>query len=219
MIEALLAADPDLRLVLSYAPAATRPALATLFVLDRTLGQLLRGSREPMLARLRLRWWHDQLLAGAAGPDPVLAAVVRDLIPKGVAVEQLAEIADGWDALTDADVDDAALADFARLRGCNIFTTAGTLLGQADRRLAAAGEGWALVDLARNTGDAALAARALALAAPGLADSRGHWPTRLRALGALAALARRDVRHGIPFELKGAPARVARALSHRLTGR
>jgi 15-cis-phytoene synthase len=81
-----------------------------------------------------------------------------------------------------------------------------------------AGESWALVDLARHSANRAEAGSALSAAR--LRTSIRRWPTRLRPLGMLAALAARDSDpNRAQWETQGAPARMLRMLRHRLTGR
>jgi hypothetical protein len=46
-----------------------------------------------------------------------------------------------------------------------------------------------------------------------------RFPTALRPLSVLAALAIRDCRRGEPFEAEGTPGRAAAMLRHRFTGR
>ena len=50
------------------------------------------------------------------------------------------------------------------------------------------------------------------------ASPPGFSPKPLRPLGMLAVLARRDAGRGLPLERPGSPARVLRAVRHRLTG-
>lgn len=199
-------------LALSYAPVGTREALRALFALDDGLAAILRTTREPMVGQMRLTWWHEALSKLDAAPPPAnpvlqgLAAVVPH-----VPGAQLADMIDGWEALLDEPLDAAAMERFAQARGGGMFRAAAALLGGDHPRLAAAGEGWALADLARNLGDPGGAALARELAAPRLATAmRTRWPARLRALGALVLLSREGA--------AGSPARVARLLWHRATG-
>lgn len=210
--------DPDRALVLTYARADRRAALAALFRLDEALGQVLRGGREPMLAQLRLTWWHEALcrLDHAPAPaEPVLAGLAAAGFARGA---ELAGLVEGWEMLIEPEIDDAGLDLYARRRGAGLFALAARALGADHAAVARAGEGWALADLARHCSDPALAARALARAGDVLEPSV-RWPTRLRALGALAALAARDVRRGADaIEPAGTPGRMLCALRHRLTG-
>jgi phytoene synthase len=210
--------NPDITLALSYVPAARRPALEALFRLDVALGAVLAGGREPMISRIKLAWWREaleKLDRDKAPAEPVLEAAAAHLLPVGVSGADLAAMEEGWTALlSDAPLAAEELRTYAAGRGGLLFAYAARLLG-ADGE--AGGEAWALVDLARHSGnefdrDAALAA-ARALPPP------PRLPSRLRPLGMLGALARRDAepdRHH--WEPQGAPKRMLRMLLHRLTG-
>lgn len=220
------AENPEVALALSYAPADARGGLRTLIELDDTLAAVLRGGGEPMLMQMRLVWWRDALAALDAAPPPavpMLVSVAQTLLGGGVTGGQLAEMATGWEILlTESEMDDAALLRFAALRGGVLFDAAAARLGMArDERVAKAGQGWALVDLARHVTDAALAARAMAQARPLLAQARARrWPGRGRALGALSVLAAMDARVPVDRAIPhGAPGRVLRLAWHRMTGR
>lgn len=213
------AREAERALAIGYAPAATRPALAALFALDRRLGELVAGTREPMVAQMRLTWWYEALLALDRSPapaEPVLAAVSAEVLPRGVTGAELATMIDGWEVLLEERLDAAALDRFAQERGARLFTAAARLLGQAMPAVAAAAEGWALAEVAGRLGDAAVVDVARAAAqARWAAVSPSPWPRPLRPLGALVLLARADLAGTLP----GSPRRVGRLLWHRLTGR
>lgn len=209
--------DPTRDLALSYAPRDRRAGLRALFALDAALAQVLRTTREQMVGQIRLAWWREALgkLDSAPAPaEPVLQALAADALPAGVRGAALAAMVDGWEPLLGT-IDDAAIADHARLRGGMLFAQAGIVLGvNADDPLEGAGQGWALADLAAHLSDPALAARVREKASPALAAvTRHHWSPDARTLGALA--------HGARLDLVGpvTPWRVARLAWHRLTGR
>ncbi len=221
----MIALDPDRTLALSYVSAARRPALAALWRLDVALGAALQGGREPLISQIKLAWWRDSLArldTEKAPAEPVLQDVAAFVLPNLVSGEQLARMEEGWSVLLGQDPLGAAeLEAYAVGRGARLFRYSASLLGYPMGEVATcAGEGWALADLARNSnpvdGRAALAAAAARLA--DIAAQR--WPAPLRPLGMLAVLARRDARRGLEaLERPGAPARMARMLRHRLTGR
>lgn len=203
--------EAERRVVLSYAPAPAREGLAALLSLDATLGGILRNSRDPMIAQMRLTWWHDALTRLDAAPppaEPTLQLLAKTVIGR-IAGGELALQVEGWEALLD---DPVALDTYAEARGGRVFAQAGQVLGVADDApLASAGAGWALVNLAANTSDPGLAERARSMAAPLLAEVAAVlWGREARALGAMAHLAR----------LEGATPRrrILRVLYHRLTG-
>ena len=215
-------ADPEIALSISYAPVGRRAGLTALWALDAQLGATLRQAKDPMVARLRLTWWYEALgrLDTAPPPaQPLLTALAETLLPHGVSGQALAAMTDGWEALLLPDpLGDDALADYARGRGA-LFTLARDLLGAAGDPLAAAGQGWALIDLAAHVRAPDVALRARALAAPLLAEAMAQrWRPAGRPMGAIAALAARDLRRP-GREPKGAPGRVLRMLRHRITGR
>lgn len=209
------AGHPERRLAWSYAHASDRPALIALFALDATLARLVRGTRDSMVAGMRLEWWHQALGALDAAPpppQPVLRALAEAVLPRGVSGAGLTTIVEGWEALLDGE--DAA-ARHARDRGAALFAAAGRVLDAAGDPIEKAGEGWALADLALHSLDPALAASARAMAEPLLRDATSaRWSREGRALGAMAHGARMDLAGSTP----GSPRRVARLLRHRLTG-
>jgi phytoene synthase len=215
--------DVETALSLAYAPASARPALTALWRLDETLAAIVQSTTEPMIGQMRLTWWQDALLALADAPppaEPVLSDIAHVIPHLGGAPERLVPLIDGWEVLLDPlPWDDAQLASYAQGRGETLFTCAATLLVGDRAGVAAAGRGWALVDLAFRCSDRSMARRAIALADRALADAPRHWPGRLRSLGMLSVLAARDVRAGLDRPRRpGSPARVLRALRHRITG-
>jgi phytoene synthase len=212
--------DPERRLALVYVPRARRGALEALWRLDVTLGAVLATGSEPMISQIRLAWWREALekLDRERPPaEPVLEALARKVIPAGVAGAELAAMEEGWTALiAPGALRQEELRHYAQARGGRLFALSARLLGAEAPAVEAAGESWALIDLARRSGDAA-EARA-AVAAAGSWQTAERWPPALRPLGMLAALARRDAARGLPLEPQGSPVRMLRMLRHRLTG-
>lgn len=208
-------------LILTYAPADRRPALEALWMLDGALGSILRSTREPLVGQMRLTWWHDALTGLDSRPapaEPILAALKSSVLPKGVTGATLAEMASGWEMLLAQPLGEAELVAHAGARGGGLFAAAAAVLGEEAPMVAGAGEGWALADVARNLSDRALADRAEALAGERLAAALApRWPGALRMLGAVAWSARMDLAR--PARPAGHPARAARLLRFRLTGR
>jgi phytoene synthase len=217
--------DPERALAIAYAPADARAALTLLWRLDERLADVVRATKEARLGQIRLAWWREaleRLDAHPAPEEPLLRAIAAELLPRGVTGAALGRVADGWVVLlAPLPLAEAEIAAHAADRGGALFDAAAIILGDTRAEVAVAGEGWALVDLAFHLGDRPTAEAALALARQRIAQTGGwRWPSRLRAVGALHALAKRDAAAGlaVPREI-GSPRRVARALLHRVTGR
>jgi 15-cis-phytoene synthase len=212
--------DPDRVLALSYIPARRRAAVEALWRLDAALGSVLAAGREPMISRIKLAWWREaleRLDRERAPAEPVLQALALHVLPAGVVGTALSEMVEGWAVLLSAEaLTPQDLQLYAEARGARFFRHSAQLLGSEVPP--GAGERWALVDLARHSGNAVDAEAALAAARALPPD--GRWPATLRPLGMLAALARRDIEPGRQgWEAQGSPGRMLRMLRHRLTGR
>jgi phytoene synthase len=204
---------PERALAFSYAPQGARAGVLALFALDATLGKLARHTREPVAAQLRLAWWRDALGGLAAGPiggQPLLGTLRDTVLPAGVGGAGLARMVDGWEALVVGDI-----PAFGADRGRGLFEAAARVLGAGDPWLGEAGEGWALADLATTSPDNAIASAARERAGPLLADPRPRASRAARPLAALALSASFD----LAGRVEGSPARIARLLRLRLTGR
>jgi phytoene synthase len=214
--------DPDRRLALAYVPAPMRPSVNALWRLDVTLASILATGRDPSIKMIKLAWWREaleRLDREAPPPEPLLHAIAEHLLPAGISGTMLAEMEAGWAALVEEPkLGPQTRAEYAAARGGPLFRHSAFLLGHPEARVERAGEGWALVDLARHSsnpleGEAALAAAGSLLEA-------WRWPAPLRPLGMLAALARRDAERGSgQWENQGSPARMARMMWHSFSGR
>jgi phytoene synthase len=215
--------DPDRTLALAYVPAERRAAVEALWRLDAALASVLSTGREPLISQIRLAWWREALEAldtAKAPAEPVLRALAAYVLPAGITGAELSAMEAAWEVLLSPDpLGPADLELYASARGGLLFRYTARLLGEPLPGLAveAGGGAWALVDLARHSTDAP-DAEAAAAAARAAQDYR--WPARLRPLGMLAALARRDLELGrARWEEQGAPGRMFRMLRHRLTGK
>jgi phytoene synthase len=188
------------RLALSYSPSKVRTATLALFALDSRLASILRSTTEPMLAQIRLAWWREMLERDAAerpAGEPVLAVIPAWREHQG----ELALLVEGWEHLVGSEpLDESAMRAFCRGRG-SAFAALAAVAGHEDARTDAfaAGEGWALADLAGK------------LDAPGERETamrlvREHdWrrialPRSLRPLGVLHGLATKAGRAGCGLE-------------------
>ncbi|MCA1748396.1 MAG: squalene/phytoene synthase family protein [Parasphingopyxis sp.] len=213
--------DSERELALHYAPREKRAVLRALWSLDEKMGGIVASTGEPAIGEMRLLWWREALDAiGERVPaEPLLEEIAASLGGDAAAAGQWGALAEGWHALLQAPIGEAELARFARERGARLFGLSAAILDGSIAGLEQAGAGWALVDLAANISDGALAGEAAAMAHAELQrlDIR-RWPVRLRALGALVALARRDAAGDPRRRRQGAPGRVLRMVRHRLTG-
>lgn len=214
--------DAERTLVLSYVRSPTRDRLAALWDLDATLGQVLGGGREPMIARIKLAWWRDALEGldrSPPPPQPVLQMLAALVLPVGIKGAELSGLEEGWSVLASLDsLDREAVEAHALRRGRLMFALSARLLGE--RNAPDGGELWALADLARHSRDQSDVQLALAAGRERLGTAVDRWPKRLRPLGMLAKLAARDIQSGSAnFERQGSPARMLVMLGHRVTGR
>lgn len=204
------------RLALAYAPKAARMQTLGLLALDTRLAGLLRNSREPMLAQLRLSWWRESLGQPAdkwPEGEPLLAAMRTWNGHHG----GLVSLVNGWEALTGpAPLPATALEAMAQGRAA-AFATLAQALGSCDdlRAVQRLARSWALADLAMRLGHDSEreAARTLALAdrAKGVRLSRA-----MRPLMVLQGLAVRRLDKG--EDAATSPAAVLKAMRLGLLG-
>lgn len=213
-------ADPERALAMTYAAPAHRPALTALWRLDDRLADILRTTREPMVGQMRLTWWHAALSALDNAPppaEPVLQALASDVLPLATGGE-LAAWVEGWEALLEPTLDAAAMRAHATHRGGGVFAAMARVVGVDDPAVAMAGEGWALADLAQHLTSPEAAALARRIATDRLAATAAfRWPAPARVFGAMAQSARLDL--APQPRPRGHPARAARLLWHRVSGR
>ncbi len=179
-------------LLIAHAPAAARRWHEAVWRYDQALAATLRSARDPMLGAIRIAWWREAVEAPPEAPDsgePIVRALRA--LRRSDATASLVAMADGWDALYDADTAEGLLG-YASGRGGGLFAAlAGRPLDTAEQR---AGEGWALWDLAAHSSSDDLADRALALAAERMPERRSlAWEGSDGPLAILTALARPDV--------------------------
>lgn len=190
--------SPFQRLVCSAAGKAHARATQVM-ALDNACAQIARQAREPIMAQIRLAWWRDGLTAETLKPEhnsPEML-VLRGCDRFDEARAGLVALIDGWEELilSDEGASRAMLEAYAKGRGGGLFAA---MAPEHAQEAIAAGEVWALWDLAGHLSDNALAAEALALA-----NERAGCVTisRLpRMLAMMAGVALSDVRKG-----RGAP--------------
>ncbi|BBD97975.1 hypothetical protein SAMIE_1014760 [Sphingobium amiense] len=165
-----------------------------------------------MIGQMRLAWWSEVIddAAGAKGRGEPVADALR--ATGAIGAPGLEAVIDGWEILTvEPDLGEGQLRDYAAGRGGGLFRA---LAGEGDPPawLIAAGQVWALWDLAGHVGDPALAQAALTLARGIVADAgEGRWSRRWKPLRIAFALARQDVIAG-----RGAPPGLPRSYALRI---
>lgn len=193
--EALRDGLPPLqRFALSYAPAGARLQTLALLALDTRLAGIVRNSREPMLAQLRLTWWREQLATEADGwpeGEPLLAA----LRSWNGGHQPLTSLCDGWEQMTGAaPLPASAFEELARSRG-QAFAVLAQAVGCSggEKEAARLGCEWGLADIAGKVGHPQERATARELAWT-QAWHPGRLDRRMRPLLVLHGLARRELR-------------------------
>ena len=203
---------PPLPLLLSGHAGADAAWHRAIWAYDGRLARVARTTRERAIGQMRLAWWNDVMEddAGLKGQgEPVVDALRAT---GAMAAPGLVAMIDGWEVLVvEEEIDAQGLRDYAVGRGGGLFRALARQDAAPDW-LTAAGQVWALWDLAGHVEDAALADAALALARaqlPLAADAR--WTSAWRPLRIAFTLARQDVLAG-----RGAPRGMPRGLALRL---
>ncbi len=209
-LEAALGADRAF--ALQNMPTTVRPAVEALWRLDAAMGDVVARSSDPMLARIKLAWWREQLEAldeRTPPAEPRLRAVAEHILPRGITGSELGQLEPGWATLLDDPVD----AGLVSRRGENLFNIAGRLLPGTGPRLEEAGALHALVSVGRR------GVPELLLVAREIADGlKGHrFPPKVRALTMLSRASARDLARAT--EPEGSPRRLLAMLAHRWTGK
>lgn len=206
---------PINRLALAYAPAGARTQLLALLALDVRLAGIVRNSREPMLAQLRLAWWREQLSQDTSRwpeGEPLLAALRSWDNGHGA----LLPLIDGWEAMVGAPpLPDTAFLELAEGRARGFAALAGhdTAASEAMRL----GRSWALADIAGRLSHSEERTKAEALAKA--QDWRGaRLPRSLRPLVVLHGLAARSLRAGTD-DVRTSPFSLLAAMRLGLLGR
>jgi phytoene synthase len=147
--------NPDVQLALGSAPEAARAALHALWAVDEALGKVLATGREPMVSRIRLAWWREALERLDREPppkEPVLQGAAAHILPARLTGADLAAMEEGgsrsWATIPSSRKPSTSTQ--AR-RGGVLFTLGATAARRFTDGVDAAGEAWALTDLARHS--------------------------------------------------------------------
>lgn len=185
-----------MQLALAYAPSRAKLPTLALLALDQRLAGLLRHSREPMMAQIRLAWWRETLDRDASEwpeGEPLLAAL-RSWNGKHRA---LVGLVNGWEALTgEAPLAPSALEEMVDGRAAAFAGLAVALDREGEAEVSRIlGRRWALADLSTklNHPGESVVVRRLAQAEEG---RLGRVSRTLRPLAVLEGLARESMTNG-----------------------
>jgi phytoene synthase len=212
--------SPLVTLASSYGDAQMRSWCHALFALDAQLAGVVLQAREPMLAQIRLQWWHD-VMAQPAQQRPAANPVLAGLLPLEQAgldlAASLGPVVRGWEAALDVH-DAQAVSDFAQGRGQLMSAFHTTAPGSDPAVLARIGEAWALWDMVRfHRRSAALDAAVRAIDGDALAHIA--LPRQLRPVSIIARAVRLDIAQGQMDRPWGSPGLFMGLVWHGLTGR
>mgnify|MGYP005861452135 CR=1 FL=1 len=191
-----------------------------LFAFDAQIAGIVLQARDPMLAQIRLQWWHDVIGQPAAtrpSANPVLAALMP-LEAQGLDLgAALGPVIRGWEAALEPE-DAQAVQDFASGRGelLRAFQLLAPEVASDD--LDRIGRAWALWDMVRfHRRTPALDAALNDIDAAAL--GRIRLPRRVRPLSMIARAVRLDIARGDRDRPWGSPGVFASLVWHGLTGR
>lgn len=170
------------------------------------MADVVATTTEPALGAIRLAWWRERLEELDSDvplpPEPRLAAVAKQLVPRGVSGHQLSGLEDTWLPLLGPFPWGDRVAEGLQLRGRILFRAGAQLLKGDPKHTEAAGALWSLVDGARHCSDVHSRIALLAEAKQAIAQlPRERPPMALRRLTGLAAIAAHDVIRNKPLDL------------------
>lgn len=203
---------PPLATLLSAHAGAQAARHRAIWAFDARLAKVARTTSEAMIGQMRLAWWNDVIddAVGVKGQGEPVVDAMRAC--GAIAAPGLSAVIDGWEVLVvEPEIDLLGLRDYAVGRGGGLFRALADV-AEAPDWLTAAGQVWALWDLAGHVGDEGLAKAAVELALellPQVEDAR--WTRDWKPLRIAFMLARQDVLAG-----RGAPTGMPRALAWRL---
>ncbi|MEO6716396.1 MAG: squalene/phytoene synthase family protein [Novosphingobium sp.] len=212
---ALMATLPPMqRLALSYAPRSSRLALLGFLALDKRLSDIVRNSREPMLAQMRLTWWREHLSQGPEQQprgEPLFTALAQWPGP----IAALIGLVDGWEEIIGAPP--LPLAAFQSLAAARAACFANFATSSTQPAALRMGQNWGTADIAAHLSEAREREAVLAL----VRAQDWRWqrlPRQLRPLAVLHGLAARtDWRNNESVSLT--PGALLAAIRIGITGR
>lgn len=210
--------SPLVTLASSYGDRQVRGWAGALFAFDAQMAGIVLQAREPMLAQIRLQWWHDVIakpLPERPSANPVLASLMP-LEEQGLMLtDALGPVIRGWEAALEIE-DASAVGEFAGGRG-QLFSAFAALAGAEAGDLARAGQAWALWDMVRfHRRTPALDAAFAAIDTQALAKI--VLPAKLRPLSIINRAVRLDIARGQLERPWAGPGLFAKLVWHGLTG-
>jgi phytoene synthase len=212
--------SPLVTLASSYGGAQMRSWCHALFAFDAQVAGIVLQAREPMLAQIRLQWWHD-VIGQPASQRPSANPVLADLLPlerDGLDLQSaLGPVIRGWEAALEIDQVDAVQA-FAKGRG-QLLAAFGSLAPEVDQDdLARIGRAWALWDMVRFHRRTAAIDAAVATTDTAALNAVS-LPRKLRPISIISRAVRLDIGRGEMDRPWGSPGVFAGLVWHGLTGR
>lgn len=202
------------RLALSYVRRDSRAKTLALFALDARLSGVLKATREPMLAQLRLAWWRDNFARPA--DDWPHGDVILDALRDWIAPAGLSPLVSAWEALLAQELMPATIGTYVEGRAAAYCCLAEELGAGEVEAVRDAARIFALADLASNIRDDAEREMVIEFSRDQLPLRR--LPTSSRPLAVLAGLGKFALdRGGLP--LLNGPRSVLLALRIGLAGR
>ena len=139
---------PPARLAIAYAPANVRSAFSLLLRFDERIAGVVGRSNEPMIAQMKIAWWHDAIAAAVVDRpkgEPLLIELSE--IDNKSLIEAMQQLLDAWGLLLSEENWSAEiLSQFANARGAAVFGTYAGWIGD-DSNVKDIGEQWATQDL------------------------------------------------------------------------
>ncbi|PXW71583.1 phytoene synthase [Blastomonas natatoria] len=212
--------SPLVTLASGYGDRQVRGWCQALFAFDAQMAGIVLQAREPMLAQIRLQWWHDVLakpVSERPSANPVLAALLPIEAQGLNLLAALGPVIRGWETALELE-DEAAIFHFAQGRGQLLQAFATQCPGAGTADLQAIGQAWAIWDMVRfHRRTPALDAAFLRLDVVRLGSIR--LPRSLRPLSIIALAVRLDIARARLDRPWAGPGLFARLVWHGVTGR
>ncbi len=139
---------PPARLAIAYARADLRLPFSLILRFDERIAGVVGRSNEPMIAQMKIAWWHDAIAAAVVDRpkgEPLL--IELNEIDNKSLIEAMQQLLDAWEFLLAEEQWSAEiLSQFENARGAAVFGTYAGWIGD-DSNVKDIGEQWATQDL------------------------------------------------------------------------